>query len=118
MALQRIIERGQSNRAGIGRRERPQTSSPADVREQMIQIAKQEAETKRIAICLEYQMQAKWLEWDTLEAHLLTYLTWLKMLQVYSSSLLKFTINALANTLPSRQSATLVNPEECDMWPL
>ena len=28
-------------------------------------------------------------------------LTWLKMLQVYSASLLKFTINALANTLPS-----------------
>ena len=28
-------------------------------------------------------------------------LTWLKMLQVYSTSLLKFTISVLANTLPS-----------------
>ena len=101
VALQRITERGQFDRAGIGMRKRPQTSSPADVREQMIKIAKQEAETKRIAICLEYQMQAKWLEWDTLEAHMRKDLTWLKMLQVYSASLLKFTINALANTLPS-----------------
>ena len=49
VALQRITERGQSDRAGIGMRKRPQTSSPADVREQMIKIAKQEAETKRIA---------------------------------------------------------------------
>ena len=71
------------------------------VRRRMSAILKMEAEEKRIAVCFEYKMQTNWMSWDRLSAHEKKDITWHKMLHVYSESLLKFTLNAITNTLPS-----------------
>jgi len=92
---------GQHGRAGLGSVRRKVAETPKEIRQRMSALIKKEAEEKRIAICLEYEMQANWLSWDWLYEHVRKDLTWNKMLTEYSEALTKFTINALANTLPS-----------------
>jgi hypothetical protein len=69
-------------------------------REETINLCKKEYEEKRIRLSLRYEMQTNWVRYSGLDDMERKDLTWKKMLS-YQPNLLKWTLNATANTLPS-----------------
>ncbi len=65
----------------------------------MTLVMKKEAEEKRLIMAYKYKMQTNWMEFAVAQMERKD-LTWDKMLN-YTPNLLKFTINAQTNTLPS-----------------
>jgi hypothetical protein len=69
-------------------------------REKVINLSKEECEDKRTRLALGYEMQTNWVKYTGLDDMERKDLTWKKMLS-YQPNLLKFTLNAITNTLPS-----------------
>ena len=99
--LERITGHGQSGRTGLGYlKKKPVPTTPKESRKRMSEIMKLEAEEKRTAICMEYEMQCSWLNYGLTE-FMEKDLTWNKLLYMYSEALVKFCLNVRTNTLPS-----------------
>jgi hypothetical protein len=92
---------GQTDKKGIGaRKKQSMEQTSKQKRQQVLQIVKDDAERERIDVLDNYEMQANWKTYglnNTMQADL----TWAKMLYTYSDELLKFVLNATANTLNS-----------------
>jgi hypothetical protein len=96
VTLDDIAFSGQTGRHGVGWEKRVKRLSK---RKKMVLALKKEAEDQRLLLALDYRMQTNWMEYAAGQMERKD-LTWAKML-TYPPNLLKFTLNAQANTLPS-----------------
>jgi hypothetical protein len=91
--------KGQSNKRGIGYKNKCLKNTTR--RQNLVAAMKKDAEQARLIAASAYQMQTNWvaygLRWDNLEHK---DLTWNKLLN-YPPNLIRFTLNAQSNTLPS-----------------
>jgi hypothetical protein len=97
VVLDETTSKGQTGRHGLGLTKKKRLL----MREKVVNAMKKEAEDQRVLASYKYEMQTNWVEYalalDVVERK---DLTWQKILS-YTPNLLKFTLNALCNTLPS-----------------
>ncbi len=95
--LDDVLAKGQHGRQGLGFKRSQRKSHP---RAAIVEKMKKEAESNRLSVLHNYQMQASWLSWG-LDAMMKRDLSWNTILHQYSQRLLKFMANSQLNTLPS-----------------
>ena len=108
VASENVTRNAQSDRKGLGYN--LNSRKKLSDRERIMAVRKEEAEHKWKILSLAYKMQGEWLQFTD---HMMTDdLSWDKILWGYSDRLLKFLVNATANTLPSPDNLKRWNPSK------